>query len=565
MVFWAKISGLTLPCQLDGPALTLTVNELYTLFSPAKKAETIYVDSPELLNNFRISKLMNFDLIVGVATGALAGIVVSWLVVCRRLARREEARRLQMDVDAREAQLSLREERANLELALQKKEVALERALATRSDELDVRARECDRLTDRLLEQKKDLQVREKELGRSQRLLEEAEHEAEKIRRLYRMKLHQISQMDKDEARKLLLHTTEKDCEKEIRDLRQSLLGRSESELAEEAKRVLLAAMQRITSQPMNDATATVVTLPSEEMKGRIIGREGRNIRTFEHATGTTLMIDETPDSVLISCFDPVRREVARIALEALLRDGRIHPASIEEEVIKAEEAMHSSVIELGEGALRKLRLSNVHPEVVLLLGKLHYRLSNNQNTLAHSIEVANLCSLIASEIGLDPVLAKRAGLFHDLGKATDDSYEGSHAIVGADIIKQNGEDPRVVNAVAAHHQEVPAESAYAGIVMVADSLSAVRPGARASSMDGFIQRVRSIEDIAKEQRGVVDAYAIQAGREVRVIVEPVKVSEDDARKIALQIRQRIESELNYPGSIEITVIREQRFSETAV
>jgi len=305
--------------------------------------------------------------------------------------------------------------------------------------------------------------------------------------------------------------------------------------------------------------------LPSEEMKGRIIGREGRNIRTFEHATGTTLMIDETPDSVLISCFDPVRREIARIALDALLRDGRIHPASIEEEVEKAEEAMAANITELGEDALRKLRLNNVHPEVVALLGKLHYRLSNNQNTLAHSVEVANLCALIAAEIGLDPALAKRAGLFHDLGKAVDEEYEGSHAAVGADIIKQHGEDPRVVNATAAHHKEVPAESAYAGLVMVADALSAVRPGARASSIDGFIQRVRSIEEIAKEVRGVSDAYAIQAGREVRVIVEPLKVDEDEARKIALHIRERIEEELNYPGAIEITVIREQRFTETAV
>ena len=226
---------------------------------------------------------------------------------------------------------------------------------------------------------------------------------------------------------------------------------------------------------------------------------------------------------------------------------------------------MNANVIDLGEAAVRKLRLNDVHPDVVALLGKLHYRLSNNQNTLAHSIEVANLCALIAAEIGLDPMLAKRAGLFHDLGKAVDEEYAGSHAAVGADIIKQHGEDPRVVNAAAAHHKEVPAESAYAGLVMVADALSAVRPGARASSIDGFIQRVRSIEEIAKEVRGVSDAYAIQAGREVRVIVEPLKVDEDEARKIALHIRERIEEELNYPGAIEITVIREQRFTETAV
>jgi ribonuclease Y len=508
---------------------------------------------------------MELDQIVGFFCGIFVGVLVPWLLLRRRFERREEAQKLKSDVEAREAQLQLREEKSALELEFKNREAELDRRAALRKEELDLRERELARTSEHQEERSKKLDERDHELVRATRSLEDSEHEAEKTRRLYRLKLHQISQMDEAEARKLLISATERECEKEIRDLRHSLLKRSDAEMAEESRRILLAAMQRITSQPMNDATATVVQLPSEEMKGRIIGREGRNIRTFEHATGTTLMIDETPDSVLISCFDPVRREIARIALVALLRDGRIHPASIEEEVEKAEETMNANVIDLGEGALRKLRLHDVHPDVVALLGKLHYRLSNNQNTLAHSVEVANLCALIAAEIGLDPVIAKRAGLFHDLGKAVDDEYEGSHAAVGADIIKQHGEDPRVVNAAAAHHKEVPAESAYAGLVMVADSLSAVRPGARASSIDGFIQRVRSIEDIAKEQSGVLDAYAIQAGREVRVIVEPLKVDEDQARRIALLIRERIEDELNYPGAIEITVIREQRFTETAV
>lgn len=497
---------------------------------------------------------MNFDQIVGFIVGALIGIVAVLLFCKRRFARKEDALRHKLDVEAREARLAIREEQSEHELQFKQ-----------RSAELDLTSKENSRREELLGKQEAAIEEKSKELSREQRVLEDAEHEAEKIRRLYRLKLHQITQMDQAEARQLLLRKTEKECEQEIRDLRRTLLGRSESEVSNEAKRILLAAMQRITSQPMNDATATVVNLPSEEMKGRIIGREGRNIRTFEHATGTTLMIDETPDSVLISCFDPVRREIARIALEALLRDGRIHPSSIEEEVLKAEDEMHANVIDLGEGALRKLRLNSVHPEVVALLGKLHYRLSNNQNTLAHSVEVANLCALIASEIGLDPVLAKRAGLFHDIGKAVDEEYAGSHAMVGADIIKQHGEDPRVVNAAAAHHKEVPAESVYAGLVMVADALSAVRPGARASSIDGFISRVRSIEEIAQSEPGVIDAYAIQAGREVRVIVEPESVGDEEARQIARRIRSRIEEELNYPGSIEITVIREQRFSETAV
>lgn len=502
---------------------------------------------------------------MGIAIGALGGAGLVMLLFRRRMQRVRESQQMNMEVELREAQLKFREERAEMELDIQRKQSEKERQLSGRENELRIEAHDLELKAERLKEAEAQIEQKTKELSREQRLLGDAEHEAEKVRRLYRLKLHQITHMNEEDARKLLLRSTEQECEQEISDLRRAKLSRSEAEINDEAKRILLAAMQRITSQPMNDATATVVTLPSDEMKGRIIGREGRNIRTFEHATGTTLMIDETPDSVMISCFDPVRREIARISLEALLRDGRIHPASIEEEVARAEEEMRANVMNLGEDALRKLRLHNVHPEVVMLLGKLHYRLSNNQNTLAHSVEVANLCALIASEIGLDINIAKRAGLFHDIGKAIDEDYEGSHATAGADVIRQHGEDARVVNAAAAHHNEVPATSPYAGLVMVADSLSAVRPGARASSIDGFIQRVRSIEEIAAAEHGVSEAYAIQAGREVRVIVEPDVIGDEEARQLARRISRRIENELNYPGSIEITVIREQRFKELAV
>lgn len=508
---------------------------------------------------------MNFEYMVGAFVGAAVSAALLGVYFKRKISRVVNDQKLKLEVELKENQLQLKQEHSEQELEFEKKKSESERELARREDALEIKAHEQARISERLDLTEKDLEQKNKTLVRERQLLSDAEHEAEKERRLYRLKLHQIAQMDREEARELLITSTEKECDREIRELRRSKMERSESEIASEARRILLAAMQRITSQSMTDATATIVNLPSEEMKGRIIGREGRNIRTFEHATGTTLMIDETPDSVLISCFDPVRREIARIALESLLRDGRIHPANIEDEVIKAEAEMHANVIDLGESALRRLRLHDVHPEVVSVLGKLHYRLSNNQNTLEHSIEVAHLCALIASEMGLDPVIAKRAGLFHDIGKAMDEDYEGSHAKVGASFIKQHGEDLRVVNAAAAHHQEVPAESAYASLVMVADSMSAVRPGARTSSIDGFIQRVRSIEEIAQAQHGVSEAYAIQAGREVRVIVEPDAVNDHEAQQLARRIRQRIESELQYPGSVEITVIRETRFTETAV
>ena len=457
-------------------------------------------------------------------------------------------------VEAREAELGLREKESALEVKFRSKEA-----------EQDLQGRELARLESQLNLEREKLMRKAQEIEDVQQEMESGDKEAEKTRRLYRMKLHQISQMDAAEAREILLKDTRRECETELRSLRQEYLGESESSIKEEAQRILLAAMQRITSKPMHDATATVVALPEEALKGRIIGKDGRNIRTFEHATGTTLLIDEAPDSVLISSFDPVRREIARIALEALLRDGRIQPASIEEAVLAAEDDMDANIVQIGETALRRLRLSTMHPEIVGLLGKLNYRLSNNQNTLEHSIEVANICALLASEVGLDPVIAKRAGLLHDLGKAVDEDYASSHAIAGADIARRCGEGAQVVNAIAAHHKEVPAESVYAGLVMVGDSLSAVRPGVRTSSIDSFIGRVRSIETIAKEEKGVSDAFAIQSGREVRVIVDPGSITDEDARQIARRIRGRIESELNYPGSIEITVIREQRFTETAV
>jgi len=299
-------------------------------------------------------------------------------------------------------------------------------------------------------------------------------------------------------------------------------------------------------------------------MKGRIIGREGRNIKAFESATGTTLLIDETPDSVLVSSFDPVRREVARIALEALIKDGRIHPTSIEAAVEAAGEEVKKSVAAFGEDALRRVRITRVHPEIVQLLGKLRYRLSFNQNCLDHTVEVAQLCGLVAAELGLDTEVARRCGLFHDIGKSLDADYEGSHASAAANILKRLGEDQKVVNAVAAHHDEVAPISPYAAILKIGDAVSAVRPGARAESMDSYIQRVKNLEELARRLPGVSDAYAIQAGREIRVVVAPDSVDDSKARELARTLRRRIEDELQYPGTIKITVIRECRYTEQA-
>jgi len=390
------------------------------------------------------------------------------------------------------------------------------------------------------------------------------QQEVEDYRATLEKRLLEISGMTVETARQELIDQMKENSDDYLEELRHELLDVPEARLEARARAVLLAAMQRVGSTPMTEETSTTVALPNDEMKGRLIGREGRNIRSFESVTGVSLLIDETPDTVLLSGFDPVRREIARVALEALIKDGRIHPASIEEKHAEAMREMDKAVISLGEEAIRKLRLSSVHPEIVTLLGKLHFRHSFSQNTLDHSVEVAFLCSLLASEIGFDPVLAKRAGLFHDLGKAIDHEFEGSHASAAAKILRHHGETAEVINAVAASHEEVDAESPYAGLVMLADSISASRPGARADSTEGYIQRVRSLESLSRGFEGVKDCYALQAGREIRVIVDPENVPDDQAKRLALQIRNRIENELQYPSTIKVTVIRESRFSETA-
>lgn len=397
-----------------------------------------------------------------------------------------------------------------------------------------------------------------------QKKAEEAQSDAEQTRTALEQKLLELSGTSKEAAKEIVIQQVKDESEDYLTELKKDLLDIPEKRIEDRARAVLLAAMQRVGGTPMVEETSTTVSIPNDEMKGRLIGREGRNIRSFESVTGVSLLIDETPDTVLLSGFDPVRREIARVTLEALIRDGRIHPASIEEKYAEALEEMDKAVINLGEEALRKLRLSSVHPEVVTLLGKLHFRHSFNQNTLDHSVEVAFLCSLLASEIGFDPVIAKRAGLFHDLGKAIDHEFEGSHAAAAAKILRHHGEAPEVVNAVAASHEEVAAESPYAGIVMLADTISASRPGARADSTDGYIQRVRSLENLARGFSGVCDCYALQAGREIRVIVDPESVQDEEAKRLALRIRNRIESELQYPSTIKVTVIRENRFCETA-
>ncbi len=504
-----------------------------------------------------------FSLLEVFAVAAL--VVIACAVVMRLWARSlNEKARTAVDLSRKEADLEARELRARMQLEMDRQRVDIQKTLDERKAQLDqqeARARETRELLDRALE---DARAHEDALRRMEADLASGKREQENVVQFYRNRLKQLSKMSEDELRDALRREVEMQCQDEVRALRTEIVGKAEREYRDEARRVLVDTMQRLTANIAAEAAATLVRLPNDEMKGRIIGREGRNIKAFESATGTTLMIDETPDCVLVSSFDPVRREIARLALERLIADGRIHPASIEDAVVRAKEEVEGNVASLGEKAVDRLHLARVPGEVSSLLGKLHYRLSNNQNTLAHSVEVAELCGLIAAELGLEVDLARRAGLFHDIGKAIDSDVPGSHALAGASLLRRLGEDPRVVNAVAAHHNEVAPESVYAGLVLIADGLSATRPGARSESLDGYIQRLRRLEEMAKGFDGVQEAYALQAGREIRIIVAPDKVNDGAARALARDMRRRIEEELQYPGSIRVTVIREQRFSETA-
>jgi ribonuclease Y len=504
----------------------------------------------------------------GLTVGLIAGAVVSYLVVrsATRQARRiahEQAAEL-IEVARREAAVAAEELKQKAEVEIQEKRAEHNREFDRREIEADVRLREIRAHEESLALLDYQLEQRQERLNRETAAVKQARDAIRALSKSVRKRLEGVSQMDAEEIKKQLREEVLLECHDELRALRRATLEKSEQEMQTEARRILVASMQRIASKPNNDLTATLVQLPSEEMKGRIIGREGRNIKSFEAATGVTLLIDESPQMVLISSFDPVRREVARSALDALIKDGRIHPATIEEFVKRAQEEIDLVTTQAGEDAVAKLNINGLHSEIIKLLGRLKYRFSYNQNVLDHSVETAFLASIIASEVGLDPNLAKRAGLLHDIGKGVSGELEGSHASIGADFIKRFGETPIVVNAVAAHHEEVKPETVYAGLVILADTISATRPGARAESMTSYIQRLGRLEKLALSLEGVQQAFAIQAGREIRVVVAPQAVTDDGARELAKELRRRIEQELQYPSTIKITVIRESRFTETA-
>jgi len=461
----------------------------------------------------------------------------------------KEKERLEEEVKEKRRELSELERRLlRREEYLDKREQALDK----REENLDRRTEFLDRLEAELEGKKEELERLEAELLerdiKTKRLMEE---ELERLER--------IAGMSREEAREELMRRMEEDVRKELAVRYRRMEEEFEQNLEKKTRRLLATVIQRLATDVVAETTVSVVDLPNNEMKGRIIGREGRNIRAFELATGVDLIIDDTPEAVTISSFDPVRREIARIALERLVADGRIHPARIEEVVEKVKREIEQEILASAEEVLFELGISDVHPELKKLLGKLKFRTSYGQNVLQHAKEVAYLAGMIAGEIGADVQLAKRAGLFHDIGKAVTHEVEGSHSLVGGDVLRKYGEPEAVVNAAEAHHGEVEFTTIESVCAAVADALSAGRPGARRESLEAYIKRIEKLESIAESFPGVMKAFAIQAGREVRIMVEPDRITDDEAVFLAHQISRKIEEEVQYPGQIKVTVIRETR------
>lgn len=512
-----------------------------------------------------------FGIIIAGIVGVLIGVGVMWAMSKSGLERNTTRSRLIIDEANSKAETIVRQ--ANLDGQQQVYEMKLKA-----EKELKEQRSKVQSIENKLLRKEDSLNFREQNLSAQERKISDKERQADnKIANLSKLEeelqgkidhqvevLEQVAQLSQEDAKNELMAVVEKKTEKEIATYLREAQEEAETKAADEAKNIIALAIQRYAQDETIERTVSTVTLPSEDMKGRIIGREGRNIKAIEQATGVDLIIDDTPDVITISCYDPIRREVARQSLEILLKDGRIQPGRIEEVVEKVRRELDETIFKIGNDTIFKLGIGRMNKELVKLVGRMRFRYSFGQNGLEHSIEVAEMAGMMAAELGLNQPLAKRAGLLHDIGKAIDFEQEGSHVELGAKYAKKYGENPIVVNAIESHHGDVEAQDIIAVLVAAADTLSAARPGARYESLEGYIERLENLEKIAMSFDGVEKAYAIQAGREIRIMVNPEKIDDVTMVKTAHDIREKIENELTYPGQIKVTLIREVRANELA-
>ena len=506
-------------------------------------------------------------LLIGTILGAVIIIVINLI---KNKASENKANKLidnaikEAEKRKRDSILELKEESYRLKQETDKEIKERKNELKDNEEHLIQRESNLDKREEMLQSRSTNLDKKDNDLLAKQRELQEKDSKMKELLKSEMEQLESIAKFTKDKAHDLILQRVETDMSHEIAEYIKDEEAKAKLTANDKAKDLIVSSMQRYANDVTSEQTVSTISLPNDEMKGRLIGREGRNIRTIESVTGVDLIIDDTPETIVISSFDPLRREIAKTTIETLIKDGRIHPARIEELYDKVCNDMNNRITEIGNNTINELGLTRLDPELVHLIGKLQFRTSYGQNALQHSVEVANLCGIMASELGLNVNLAKRAGLLHDIGKSIDYEVEGSHVELGVDIAKKYHEDDVIINAIASHHGDEEQKSLTAVLVQVADTLSAARPGARNDSLENYVKRLEQLEAIGNEFAGVEKTYAMQAGREVRVMVKPDEVDDATSYKIARDMKEKIEKEMQYPGTIKITVIRETRAQEEA-